>query len=85
MPRPPPPETALTNSGNCIDSAAATSSATDADGGDDASTGRPASRAASTARALLPVSLSTSASGPMNVIPASAQAAARFGFSDRNP
>ncbi len=66
-------------------SAKATSSSTDADGGEDSSTGRPAARAAATARDLLPVSSSTAAVGPTKVMPASAQAAARSGFSDRNP
>ena len=65
--------------------ATSTSSSTDADGADDFSTGRPAARAASMARALLPVSSSTCAPGPTNVIPASAQAAARSGFCDRKP
>ncbi len=65
--------------------AADTSSSTDADGADDVRTGRPASRAAAIARDLLPVSSSTSALGPTNVIPASAQAAASSGFSDKNP
>ena len=51
----------------------------------EASTGSPASRAAAIARALLPVSSSTDAGGPTNVIPARSQAAARSGFSDRNP
>ena len=37
------------------------------------------------ARALFPVSSSTSAPGPTKVMPASAHAAARSGFSDRNP
>ena len=64
MPRPPPPDTALTNNGNSIVAAAATSSSTDADGADDVSTGSPAARAAAIARALLPVSSSTSALGP---------------------
>ena len=63
----------------------ATSSSTEADGADDVSTGSPASRAAAIARALLPVSSSTSALGPTNVMPAAAHAAARSGFSDKNP
>jgi hypothetical protein len=62
-----------------------TSSSTEADGADDVRTGRPASRAAATARDLLPVSLSTSALGPTNVMPAAAQAAANSGFSDKKP
>jgi hypothetical protein len=75
----------LTNSGNSIDSDAVTNSSTDDDGGDEFSTGRPAARAAAIARALFPVSSSISALGPMNVIPASAQASANCGFSERNP
>ena len=47
--------------------------------------GAPASRAAAIARALLPVSSSTSAEGPTNVIPASTHARANSGFSDMNP
>jgi hypothetical protein len=65
--------------------AAASSVSTSADGSEDFSTGMPASRAAATARALFPVRCSTSAGGPMKVIPASAQAAASPGFSDRKP
>ena len=41
--------------------------------------------ASAMARALLPVSSSTSTLGPTNVIPASRQAAASSGFSDRKP
>ena len=63
MPRPPPPATALTNSGNSMSSAASRSSSTDADGAEDASTGRPAALAAAIARALLPVSSSTCGTG----------------------
>ena len=85
MPRPPPPDTALTNSGNSIVAAAAISSSTDADGADESSTGNPAARAAAIARDLLPVSSSTSALGPTNVMPAAAHAAASSGFSDRKP
>ena len=50
-----------------------------------ASVGTPASLAAAIARALLPVSSSTSAVGPMKVMPALAHASARWGFSERNP
>ncbi len=64
MPRPPPPATALTNTGKPRPSAAATSASTSLDGSDDPSTGTPASRAALTARALLPVSSRMSALGP---------------------
>ncbi len=49
------------------------------------SVGRPASRAAWIARALLPVSSRIWCVGPMKVMPASSQACARSGFSDRKP
>ena len=68
-----------------MSAAADTSSSTDDDGADDASTGRPASRAAAIARDLFPVSSRTSALGPTKVMPAAAQAAAKSGFSDKNP
>ena len=63
----------------------AQTSSTSRDGEMFARTGTPAARAASTALALLPVRRSTSAGGPMNVMPASAHARASAGFSDRNP
>ncbi len=85
MPRPPPPATALTNTGKPMSAEAATSVSTSSDGWEDLSTGTPASRAAATARDLLPVRFSTAAGGPTNVIPASEQAAARSGFSDMKP
>ena len=85
MPRPPPPATALTNSGVSISAAAATNASTSVDGSTDARVGTPAALAAATARALLPVSVSTSAVGPTNVMPAFAHASARSGFSERNP
>ena len=68
-----------------MSAAASTSSSTDAEGADDFSTGSPAARAAAIARDLLPVSSSTSALGPMNLMPAAAHAAASSGFSDRKP
>ena len=85
MPRPPPPATALTKTGNPISSAPATRASRSADGGVDRSVGMPAARAASSARTLLPASSSTSAGGPMKVMPAAAQARARSGFSLRKP
>ena len=85
IPRPPPPATAFTNTGKSMFSAAASSSSTSAEGSDEFSTGRPAAFAAAIARALFPVNSSTSADGPTNVIPADSHAAARSGFSDRNP
>ncbi len=68
-----------------MSSEAATSASTSVVGSDDLRTGTPASFAAATARALLPVRWRTEAGGPTNVMPASAQAAARSGFSERNP
>ena len=68
-----------------MSSAAATSASTSSLGSTEDSTGTSASRAAATARALLPVSRSTSTLGPTKVMPASAQACASAGFSDRNP
>ena len=58
IPRPPPPATALTNTGKPTSSAARTSSSTSVEGSEEPSTGTPAARAAATARALLPVSSS---------------------------
>ena len=66
-------------------SAAASSPSTSVDGSTLSNVGTPAARAAAIARALLPVSVSTSALGPTNVMPASAQASARCGFSDMKP
>ena len=60
MPRPPPPETAFTKTGKPISSAALMSSSGSALGSEPCRVGRPASRAAAMARALLPVSSSTS-------------------------
>ena len=51
------------------------------DGSTLASVGTPAALAAAIARALLPVSVSTSAVGPTKVMPALAQASASAGFS----
>ena len=65
--------------------AASHNSSTDTEGTDELNTGRPAARAAAIARDLLPVSSSTSALGPTNVIPAAAQAVASSGFSERKP
>ncbi len=85
MPRPPPPATALTNSGNVMSRAAARRVSTSSDGSDESSTGTPASRAAATARCLLPAIASTRAGGPTKVMPASSHAVARPGFSERKP
>ena len=85
IPRPPPPATALTNSGNGISRADSTRASASVDGSTEASVGTPAALAAAIARALLPVSVSTSAVGPMKVMPALAQASASRGFSDRKP
>ena len=68
-----------------MSSAAATSASTSVEGALELSTATPASRAAAIARALFPVRCSTSAGGPTNVMPASAHACARSGFSERKP
>ena len=85
IPRPPPPATALTKTGNPTFLAAVTSVPMSLEGSLDGSTGIPAAWAAMIACALFPASSSTDAPGPMKVIPASTQACARCGFSDRNP
>ena len=64
----PPPATALTNTGNVIDSAAAINVSTSVEGSEDASTGSPAAFAAAIARALFPVSSNTCADGPTKVM-----------------
>ena len=66
-------------------SAAATSASTSVEGSTEARVGTPAALAAAIARALLPVSVSTSAVGPMKVMPALAHASASAGFSERKP
>ena len=86
MPRPPPPATALTNSGYGSSPAASTQLVDVAwTARRCASVGTPASLAAAIARALLPVSVSTSAVGPTKVMPAFAHASASAGFSERKP
>ncbi len=85
IPRPPPPATAFAKIGNPMASAPAMSSSMSLDAGVDASTGTPAAIACSLAVTLLPAISSTLVGGPMKVIPASAAAWARSGFSDRNP
>ena len=71
IPRPPPPATALTNNGYVISPAAASRVSMSSDGSLESSTGTPASRAAATARCLLPAIASTRGGGPMKVMPAS--------------
>ena len=84
-PRPPPPDAAFTNSGKPITAAASCASAGDITTPDWRSTGSPASLAASRARILLPVSSSTAGGGPTKTSPASSQAAAKSGLSERKP
>ncbi len=85
IPRPPPPATAFTKSGYGRSAVASTRASTSVEGSTEASVGTPAALAAAIARALLPVSVSTSAVGPTNVMPALAQASASSGFSERKP
>ena len=84
-PRPPPPATALMKTGKPISRAAAMSVSGSVDGGQEASVGTPALRACSMAETLLPAMVSTSAEGPMKVMPLASHAAARSGFSERKP
>ena len=69
IPLPPPPATALTNSGNPISLEAFTSSLASAEESEDLSTGTPARAAAAIAFTLFPASSSTSDLGPMNAMP----------------
>ncbi len=85
IPRPPPPATALTNSGKGISWLFSISSSASVPGSTLRRVGTPAALAAAIARALLPVSVSTSLVGPTNVMPALAHASASAGFSERNP
>ncbi len=64
---------------------AATRASTSSFGSTERRVGTPAAFAAAIARALLPVSSSTSEVGPTKVIPAAAQASASWGFSERKP
>ena len=85
MPRPPPPATALTKSGNPIFSAAFMSSFGFSEDPEDCKTGTPALVAAAMAFTLFPANSNTSELGPIKVIPFSRAALASSGFSDRNP
>ena len=85
IPRPPPPATALTKTGKTKSLAAATKSSTLADWIDDFRTGTPAAIADSFAFTLFPAISSTSAVGPIKVIPLASAALARSGFSERKP
>ena len=76
------PAAALTNTGKPISSAPATSSSMFAEGGVDEG-GNASSLGCLRARTLLPASSRTPAGGPMKMMPASAQARARSGFSLR--
>ncbi len=73
------------NSGKRSSSAAPLTSATAVSTPLAAGAGRPARRAASRARSLLPAIANTSAGGPTNVIPAATHWRASSGFSDMNP
>ena len=85
MPRPPPPATALANNGNPISSAWATRASTSSEAAVERSTGTPAETACPFAVTLLPAIDSTSAGGPMKVMPCAAAFSASSGFSDRKP
>ena len=74
----------LDEDGNPMASAAAASTSRSVVGSALVRVGRPASRAAAMARALLPARWSADAGGPMNVMPFAAHSA-RSGFSDMKP
>ena len=84
MPRPPPPNAALTSTGKPIRAASAsrsTSGPTVTPG----STGTPAASISALARIFEPIDAIASGVGPTNVSPAAAQSRANCAFSDRNP
>ena len=84
MPRPPPPNAALTSSGKPTVSAAAARSpslVTVIPG----STGTPALAIRALAVTLSPIAAIVSGAGPTKISPASAQARANAAFSDKNP
>ena len=86
MPRPPPPLAAFKMTGYPVASASFFPSATSAIGLElPPSTGTPAARAISRAVILFPRDSRTFTEGPTKTIPASSQAAASAGFSERNP
>ena len=85
MPRPPPPETAFTNSGKPISAPQPTASSAADSAGDCASTGTPAASAAPRAATFEAASSSTSGVGPTKVSEDSPQARASAALSDRNP
>ena len=85
MPRPPPPETAFTNSGKPISAAQRAASVSDDNAGDCARVGTPAASAAPRAAIFEPASSSTSGVGPTKVSDASSQALASVALSERNP
>ena len=87
VPRPPPPATALIISAPPAGSAAKNSRACSSVAGSalPASTGTPASAAASRARTLSPNKSSKCGVGPTNAIPASPHARANAPLSARNP
>ena len=86
MPRPPPPNAALTSSGNPTASArAARSRVSSAGTVAPGSTGTPASAIRALAATLEPIAAIVPGSGPTKISPASAQARANAAFSDRNP
>jgi hypothetical protein len=84
MPRPPPPNDALTSSGRptwVTISSRSVSPVTSPPG----STGTPAFAISSLAPSLAPIAAIASGEGPTNVRPAAATSAANAAFSDRNP
>jgi len=86
IPRPPPPAAAFRMTGSPISCAhRLASSASFTPPGLPGNSGSPASRAASRARTLLPISRMTSGRGPMKAILQERHTSANSAFSDRKP
>ena len=86
IPRPPPPQLALSITGNPTAAAmASTSVASAGSGGVAGITGTPADAARFRASTLFPSLRMVSGVGPTKMMPAAAQASANSGLSDRKP
>jgi len=85
MPRPPPPNAALTSSGKPIRLISASSGGWSPSIVMLGSTGTPAAAISSLAAILEPIASMASGGGPTKISPPSAQAWANAAFSDRKP
>jgi hypothetical protein len=86
MPLPPPPADGLSSTGKPTSTAASATSSSDIPGSvRPGTTGTPAAMTVRLARILSPMASMASTGGPMNTMPAAAQARANSTFSDRKP